>query len=199
MKFSKKIAESLKALLLAFSEVSTDKGVLAYDAEELEVGCMVEAVSEEGEKSKPEDGDYTLEDGTVLKIADGKLAEIVKPEEPEPEPEKEAEAEEEPEEKPEEEPEKETLEEESEEGISEEVKDEEPETIEEEPTKEESTEILDALKAIEEKIAALEERIAKIENTPAAEPIAEEFSKAVKSANTKDAHLEFLKKMASGK
>lgn len=189
MKFSKKIAESLKALLLAFSEVSTDKGVLAYDAEELEIGCTVEIVSEEGEKSKPEDGDYTLEDGTVLKVADGKLTEIVKPEEPV----------EEPEEKPEEEPVVETLEEESEEGISEEVKDEEPETIEEEPTKEESNEILDALKAIEEKIAALEERIAKIENTPAAEPIAEEFSKAVKSANTKDAHLEFLKKMASGK
>lgn len=81
MKKVNKIREALSKLIEeTFARVSTDKGILSYDAEELEVGIGVSLVTEEGEEVAAEDGDYTLEDGRILKIAEGKIAEIVEPE-----------------------------------------------------------------------------------------------------------------------
>lgn len=56
-----------------FSIVATDKG-------ELEVGAEVFVADEEGNRTPAEDGDYVLEDGTTLKVAEGKVAEIVEAE-----------------------------------------------------------------------------------------------------------------------
>lgn len=81
MKKINKIKEALSKLIAeTFERVSTDKGILSYDAEELEVGVAVSLVTEEGEEVAAEDGDYVLEDGRILKIAEGKIAEIVEPE-----------------------------------------------------------------------------------------------------------------------
>lgn len=81
MKKINKIKEALSKLIAeTFERVSTDKGILSYDAEELEVGVSVSLVDEEGNEVAASDGDYVLEDGRILKIAEGKIAEIVKPE-----------------------------------------------------------------------------------------------------------------------
>lgn len=95
---NKKNFIKLARLVAKFAEVVTDKGVLILDGE-LAVG--EEVVTEDAENV--EDGEYTLEDGTVLVIKESKIAEI-KPVEEE-EPEAPAPAEEELEETPAEEPE----------------------------------------------------------------------------------------------
>lgn len=62
-----------------FSIVATDKGDLLYDGE-LAVGTEVFVADEEGNRTPAEDGDYVLENGTTLKVAEGKVAEIVEAE-----------------------------------------------------------------------------------------------------------------------
>lgn len=62
-----------------FSIVATDKGELLYEGE-LEVGAEVFVADEEGNRTPAEDGDYVLENGTTLKVAEGKVAEIVEAE-----------------------------------------------------------------------------------------------------------------------
>lgn len=60
-------------------KVSTDKGDLLYDGEEdLKEGDAV-FVEKEGENVPAEDGDYTTEDGKVIKVVDGKVASIIDP------------------------------------------------------------------------------------------------------------------------
>ena len=60
-------------------KVSTDKGDLLYDGEEdLKEGDAV-FVEKEGENVPAEDGDYTTEDGKVIKVVDGKVASITDP------------------------------------------------------------------------------------------------------------------------
>lgn len=199
MKFSKKMKEALSSLLLVFSEVSTDKGILSYDTEELIEGSEVFLVAEDGERSKPEDGDYVMEDGRTLKVSDGKVAEIIeKAEEITPTEEEPVKVE----------AEKTELDEEKVEHEEEPTPEPEPETVEEvveaveeikEEVKEEVDTVSEVLAIINSKLAELEERLSKLENTPAAEPIAEEFSKATKALKTNDGHLEFLKKMAASK
>lgn len=83
-KFSKNmIHKKLKEMLAklvgeAFAQVTTDKGILRWDSEEdLKVGDDVFFINEDGTEEKPADGDYTTEDGKVIKVADGKVAEIV--------------------------------------------------------------------------------------------------------------------------
>ena len=81
MKKVNKIREALSKLIEeTFARVSTDKGILSYDAEELEIGISVNLVDEEGNETIASNGDYKLEDGRILKIAEGKIAEIVEPE-----------------------------------------------------------------------------------------------------------------------
>ena len=58
------------------ASVKTDKGDLLYDGE-LAVGTEVFVADEEGNQTAAPDGDYTLENGNVVKVADGKVAEII--------------------------------------------------------------------------------------------------------------------------
>lgn len=89
-----RLKENLKNILSQFASerITSDKGVLDVQkaGEEIAVGDTVMAVDEEGVESQVENGDYTLTDGTILRIADGKIAEIVEPEKEEAEVEEEA-------------------------------------------------------------------------------------------------------------
>lgn len=69
------IKASLAEALLALAKVTTNKGILSYDGDELEVGIAVYIVDEEGNESKPEDGDYET-DTQVIKVEDGRITEI---------------------------------------------------------------------------------------------------------------------------
>lgn len=56
----------------------TDKGALEWDGEsDLKAGDNVYVSSEDGERSPAPDGDYKTEDGKVIRVKDGKVAEIV--------------------------------------------------------------------------------------------------------------------------
>ena len=69
---------SLARLIAKFAEVSTDKGTLISDGE-LAVG--VEVFQEvDGEIQAASDGEYVLEDGNVVVVAEGKVSEIRKEE-----------------------------------------------------------------------------------------------------------------------
>lgn len=59
--------------------VETDKGKLEWDDEsrDLQAGDAVYVRDEEGNRVPAPDGDYTTEDGKVIKVADGKVTEIV--------------------------------------------------------------------------------------------------------------------------
>ena len=61
------------------ASVKTDKGDLLYDGE-LAVGTEVFVADEEGNQTTAPDGDYTLENGNVVKVAEGKVSEIVEAE-----------------------------------------------------------------------------------------------------------------------
>ena len=86
-----KIKDALSKVLVQeevkCGNIGTDKGVLHWEGEEtIAVDMEVWQEDEAGEKIAVENGDYTLEDGTIIRVAEGKVVEIV---------EKEAEAEEE--------------------------------------------------------------------------------------------------------
>lgn len=94
-----RIKSLLQKALYEFGQISTDKGVLSFnDSDELEVGMEVFLLDEDGQESKPEDGNYETE-ARIYVIEDGKVAEIQEKEkednEPENEPEEEVEAHEE--------------------------------------------------------------------------------------------------------
>ena len=169
-----KIKEKLSKLIAeTFERVSTDKGILALDGslEDLAVGMGVSYVNEEGEEVDAENGDYTLEDGRILRVEDGKITEII---EPEPEQE-EAPADEE------------VIEEAAEEEV------ENPTNEGEESDTEAVVELRKEVNELYEIVRRLEERIAELEKKPAAEPAAEEFKKiSEKKYDTKDAHRNFL-------
>ena len=61
--------------------IQTDKGKLEWDNEDedLKAGDAVYIRDEEGNRNPAPDGDYTTEDGKVIKVADGKVTEIVDP------------------------------------------------------------------------------------------------------------------------
>ena len=65
----------LARLVMRFAEVKTDKGSLIYDGE-LAVDIKVMVEDEEGNVVAAPDGEYNLEDGRVVVVADGKVAEI---------------------------------------------------------------------------------------------------------------------------
>ena len=61
-----------------FGSKATDKGTLEWDGnEDLKAGDAVFITNEEGERVAAPDGDYTTEDGKVIKVVDGKVSEIV--------------------------------------------------------------------------------------------------------------------------
>ena len=84
---------ALAKMLAAFGNVSTDKGILAWDGDEdLKVGDAVFIEDQEGNRVVAESGDYITSDAKTIVVADGKVAEIRDPEaevapEPEAEPE----------------------------------------------------------------------------------------------------------------
>ena len=82
-----KIKVMLQQMLVQFNQVSTDKGILKYDGDELEVGLNVVIVDEEGNESRAEDGNYYLgdEDGRTLVIESSTIKEILEKEDEEPE------------------------------------------------------------------------------------------------------------------
>ena len=79
----KRFKAALLKALAEFAVVTTDKGILAWDGDEdLKVGDSVYLEDGEGNRTPAEDGDYILEDGRTLKVAEGKVAEIVEAETP---------------------------------------------------------------------------------------------------------------------
>ena len=76
-----KIKEALSKLIEEqFANYPSDKGLLVIEGDELEIGASVEIEDEDGNRTVAEDGVYTLEDGTKITVADGKITEIVEPE-----------------------------------------------------------------------------------------------------------------------
>lgn len=66
-----------KLLSMEFGNVTTDKGVIAWDGEDdLKEGDEVYIENEAGERTAAPDGDYTTEDGKVIVVVEGKVAEI---------------------------------------------------------------------------------------------------------------------------
>ena len=95
----KRFKAALARLLAEFGNVSTDKGILAWDGDEdLKEGDAVFIEDADGNRETAPDGDYVTTDAKTIVVADGKVAEIRDPEAEvapaEPEPEQEAEAQE---------------------------------------------------------------------------------------------------------
>jgi hypothetical protein len=75
------LLRKLGRYLSSFASVTTDKGILAWDGDEdLKAGDRVYIEDAEGERTEAADGDYTTEDGKVIVVADGAVAEIRDPE-----------------------------------------------------------------------------------------------------------------------
>ena len=71
-----KLKEKIKALLMQYAAVSTDKGNLIYNTDMLEVGSEVFVEDENGENVPAADGEYILEDGRTVEVEGGKVTEI---------------------------------------------------------------------------------------------------------------------------
>ena len=147
-----KLKEKIKALLMQYAAVSTDKGNLIYNTDMLEVGSEVFVEDENGENVPAADGEYMLEDGRTVVVAEGKVTEIKEKEE----------APAEPEVKP----------------AEEQMVDETTET----PAEPEMPAEDEKVTALEERVATLEAqladviaKLAEIQTTPAASPAEEEF------------------------
>lgn len=156
------IKTKLAKILLQFTSIKTDKGILEYDGEELATDVEIYIVDENGERSMPQDGEYVTEDDKTIVVTDGKVTEIKEKEEV------------------------------TEETVEEEVTEEMEETVEEvtEETVEEKVDELAELKAeiealksiVEELVSTVsamnnttEERLSKIEKMSASKTIEEEI------------------------
>ena len=218
------IKNKVKEFLLEFSNVSTDKGSIYWQGEELKEGLAV--ADENGEVIA--DGDYTLDDGRVITVKDGVISSISAPK-----------AEEKPAEETTETAPDETKTEQTEETTTEEKQDDtEQKTEQETSTEEETTEtteetkepqveesaapesqaekpasfyepVIDELKnsigLIEGKLAILEETVKTINDSlqdiickPAVPPIQEQFSNTTATLNKQTAkaadYLAYLNK-----
>ena len=165
-----KIKEMLKSILVQLGEVNTDKGILTYDGA-LAVG--VEVKNEDG--SKPADGEYKLEDDKVIVVKDGFVDEI-----------KEVEVdviEEMADEKPQEKPADEKPKEEG---------DAKPNEVEE--LKKLIDEHTSLLKELGDRLKTLEDLVKELNETPAVEPIEQEFTKQCKSKNRACEYANALRK-----
>ena len=166
-----KIKEMLKSILVQLGEVNTDKGILTYDGA-LAVG--VEVKNEDG--SKPADGEYKLEDDKVIVVKDGLVDEI-----------KEVEVdviEEMADEKPQEKP--------ADEKPQEKPADEKPNEVEE--LKKLIDEHTSLLKELGDRLKTLEDLVKELNETPAVEPIEQEFTKQCKSKNRACEYANALRK-----
>ena len=77
----KRFKAALARLLAEFGNVSTDKGVLAWDGDEdLKEGDAVYVEDQEGNREVAPDGDYVTSDAKTIVVVDGKVSEIKDPE-----------------------------------------------------------------------------------------------------------------------
>ena len=153
-----KIKEMLKSILVQLGEVNTDKGILTYDGN-LAVG--VEVKNEDG--SKPADGEYKLEDDKVIVVKDGFVDEIKEVED-------------------------DVIEEMADEKPQDNVEDKPQDKVEEKPNEvEELKKLIDEhtslLKELGDRLKAREDLVKELNETPAVEPIEQEFTKQRKSEN----------------
>ena len=164
-----KIKEMLKSILVQLGEVNTDKGILTYDGD-LAVG--VEVKNEDG--SKPADGEYKLEDDKVIVVKDGFVDEI-----------KEVEVD--------------VIEEMADEKPQDNVEDKPQDKVEEKPNEvEELKKLIDEhtslLKELGDRLKTLEDLVKELNETPAVEPIEQEFTKQCKSKNRACEYANALRK-----
>ena len=164
-----KIKEMLKSILVQLGEVNTDKGILTYDGD-LVIG--VEVKNEDG--SKPADGEYKLEDGKVIVVKDGLVDEVKEVED-------------------------EVIEEMAEEKPQDKVEEKPQDKVEEKPNEvEELKKLIDEhaslLKELDDRLKALEELVKELNETPAVEPIEQEFNKQCKSKNRACEYANALRK-----
>ena len=165
-----KIKEMLKSILVQLGEVVTDKGVLTYDGE-LVTG--IEVKNEDG--STPEDGEYKVEADKIIVVKDGYVDEIIEIEEELAEEKPAEEMPQEPaDEKPQEEP------------------DAKPNEVEE--LKKLVDEHAALLTELNDRLKALEDLVKELNETPAVEPIEQEYSKHTESKNRACEYANALRK-----
>lgn len=175
-----KIKEMLKSILVQLGEVNTDKGTLTYDGDLAE---GVEVKNEDG--SKPADGEYKIDDDKIIVVKDGYVEEIKEVEEEmaedkkEDKPADEKKADEKPQEKPDDEKPKEE-------------EDAKPNELEE--LKKLVDEHATLLAELSDRIKALEDLVKELNETPAVEPIEQEYSKHIKSKNRACEYANALRK-----
>ena len=161
-----KIKEAVKKLLLQFSEIETDKGILSWEDElPLDVGMAVYI----NDLPAP-DGEYVYE-GKCYVVVEGKISEV-KPVEP----------------KPEEDPKPEQMEEDPK------PMEEDPKPMED-PKQEVSipaeveariVALEEEIKKLTDKVVELTDKIAELSTTPASDPVMEEFENASKPKDITD-------------
>ena len=75
---AKKLADSFKAQPANFKEVKdTSNNILSYDGETPMAGMPVSIMNEAGERLPAPTADYVLEDGSILKVQDGVIMEVI--------------------------------------------------------------------------------------------------------------------------
>lgn len=197
MKLGKLKIALQKMLAETFAQVSTNKGILAWDgdAEMPEVGDSVYSFDEEGNQISVEDGEYKLDDGTIIVVENGKVAEIRDPEKSNAESEGEGESQEDaPADGGEDVPDGDGGEG-APDGEQEAEEDVPAPEAEEEPVDERDARIAELEARIAELMAENEElraRIAELEGKPAAEPAEEEFKRVNKIEETGNKKLDRL-------
>ena len=78
MKKKSKLARAILSILAEFGNITTDKGVLAWDGDDdLKAGDAVFIEDENGERTPAADGDYKTEDNKTIRVADGKVTDIL--------------------------------------------------------------------------------------------------------------------------
>lgn len=171
-----KIKEMLQTMLMQFSQLSTDKGLISWDGDgELPaVGDSIVIIDEEGNEVKAESGEYRADNGNIIVIEDGVVTEVREEEEPVEEPI------EEPVEEPMAEPEPKPQEEPIEEPI------EEPE-VDEKDTK--IAELEAKVKELETENEQLRAKIKELEEKPVVKPASEEFDRINHIERPKDKKL----------
>ena len=172
-----KIKEMLKSILVQLGEVTTDKGILTYDGE---LAKGVEVKNEDG--SKPADGEYKIDDDKYIVVKDGYVEEIKEVEETMAE-EKPKEDKPKADEKPQEKP------------ADEKPKDEgeaKPNDVEE--LKKLVDEHAALLTELSDRLKTLEDLVKELNETPAVEPIEQEYSKHFKSKNRACEYANALRK-----
>ena len=172
-----KIKEMIKSILVQLGEVTTDKGILTYDGE---LAKGVEVKNEDG--SKPADGEYKIDDDKYIVVKDGFVEEIKEVEETMAE-EKPKEDKPKADEKPQEKP------------ADEKPKDEgdaKPNDVEE--LKKLVDEHSALLTELSDRLKALEDLVKELNETPAVEPIEQEYSKHFKSKNRACEYANALRK-----